>query len=50
MVAEDLRFLIKDCHNLHGLDFLVSSRSNLDLDSRALRLLVLDMASAGGAP
>lgn len=50
VVAEDLRFLIKDCHNLHGLDFLVNSLSILDLDSRALRLLVLDMASAGGAP
>ncbi|ROT67148.1 Neuronal cell adhesion molecule [Penaeus vannamei] len=43
LVAEDLRFLIKDCHNLHGLDFLVSSRSILDLDSRALTAAEADM-------
>ena len=47
VLAEDFRFLVRECPSLLGLDFMSSSRSILDLDPRAPRLHVLEMAVAG---
>lgn len=50
VLAEAFRFLVQDCPNLLGLDFLVSGRCVLDLDPLSPRLLVPWQARAGAAP
>lgn len=42
VLAEAFRFLVRDCPNLLGLDFLASARCVLDLHARAPRMLVLE--------